>query len=105
MTSYRTRVLLDVECPLCKGRIQLTLGGAEEQEHPPQPQVNREQLAEQLSKYANDITVSRQPDGAKVVKPTHFLGDQRFKEISAIIKQLGGTYKSAGKDSCWVVPA
>lgn len=42
-------------------------------------------------------------DGHIIVKPKQFLGSTIFGDVCQVIRQLGGEYISAGKDSHWRV--
>lgn len=39
-----------------------------------------------------------------IVKPKQFLGSRQFGELAAIIKDMGGEYVSAGKESHFKIP-
>ena len=44
-------------------------------------------------------------DEVILVKPKHYLGTDKFRKISEIVKEFeGGAYISAGKDSHWRIP-
>jgi len=59
------------------------------------------QLAE---KYKDLIKIDRSPK-AVILRPTTWLGDKKWSEINGQVKQLGGTWITAGKESHWEVPA
>jgi len=39
-----------------------------------------------------------------VIKPTKYLGTENFAKIASIVRDAGGEYVSAGKDSCFKIP-
>ena len=39
-----------------------------------------------------------------ILKPVHFLGAEKWKEINDIVKNCGGKWIGAGKESNWEVP-
>ena len=39
-----------------------------------------------------------------VIKPKQFLGSENFAQIAAVVRNLGGEYVSAGKDSHFKIP-
>jgi hypothetical protein len=39
-----------------------------------------------------------------IVRPRHFLGSDNFAKIAAIVRNLGGEYISAGKESHFKIP-
>lgn len=44
-----------------------------------------------------------QKDDAVIIKPRQFLGSENFARIAEIVRQQGGQYVSAGKDSCFKI--
>lgn len=44
-------------------------------------------------------------EGAEIkIKPRQFLGSENFAKIASIVREVGGTYVSAGKESHFKVP-
>jgi hypothetical protein len=39
-----------------------------------------------------------------IVRPAHYLGSDNFAKIAAIVRNLGGSYVSAGKNSHFEIP-
>lgn len=49
------------------------------------------------------LTFEAQPD-ATIVRPKRFLGPEVFSKVASIIKELGGSYISVGKNSHFKIP-
>ncbi|MFW6117434.1 MAG: hypothetical protein ACOC6G_02495 [Thermoproteota archaeon] len=64
--------------------------------------TNLAEVQSQLREYADDLSISETEEEI-VVKPEGYLGRGKFKEIAAKMRELGGTYISAGKDSRFVI--
>jgi len=43
--------------------------------------------------------------GSTIIKPLEFLGSENYKKIVVLVKELGGEYVSAGKDSYFRIPS
>lgn len=56
-----------------------------------------------LSDYAKDLSISEGAEGI-VIRPVGYLGKEKFAAISEKVRDLGGTYISAGKESRFVIP-
>ena len=52
---------------------------------------------------ADMLSFEEQP-GAIIIRPRHFLGSENFAKIAATIKEKGGYYVSAGKESHFRIP-
>lgn len=67
------------------------------------PQVVKvDEIRSALAEYEADLTISEEPEGI-VIKPTRFLGREKFSLIAAKVRTLGGSYISAGKESRFVI--
>jgi len=56
----------------------------------------------QLSEYADDLSIAEEAEGF-VVRPVGYLGKEKFAAIAGKVRELGGTYISAGKESRFVI--
>jgi len=56
-----------------------------------------------LSEHLDELTIT-ETDDEIIVKPTGYLGREKFASVAGVIRELGGSYISAGKDSRFVVP-
>ena len=66
--------------------------------------VDIEGLKDEFSKeWQEHLDFSRE-DEYFMVKPKHYLGSDQFGELASIIRDLGGEYVSAGKDSHFRIP-
>ena len=72
-------------------------------EAPAPPRIIVESVRSRLAEYLEDINVSEEAEGI-VVKPTGYLGRDKFASIAAIVRELGGNYVSAGRESRFVIP-
>jgi len=64
-------------------------------------------LAELREAFPEDLRVLvdfEAVEGRVVIKPKRFLGRENFTRISEIVKQAGGEYVSAGRESHFLVP-
>jgi len=56
-----------------------------------------------LAAFLPDLTVTDEAEGI-LVKPTGYLGRDKFTSIASAVRELGGRYVSAGRDSRFVIP-
>jgi len=70
---------------------------------PPSGRVTVEFVRSRLTPYLANLTVHEDEEGI-VIKPTGFLGRDKFASIAAEVRALGGNYISAGRDSRFVIP-
>jgi len=59
-----------------------------------------------LQKYVDKrvVEITRKNDHIAEIRPKRYLGAMEYEEISKIVKELGGKYISAGKESRWEIP-
>jgi len=50
-----------------------------------------------------DMLNFEEKEDSIIIKPRRFLGSDNFAKIAAIVRNIGGEYISAGKDSCFKV--
>ncbi|MFW6111379.1 MAG: hypothetical protein ACOC6H_05015 [Thermoproteota archaeon] len=60
------------------------------------------EIQEELKEYTDDLSISEKEEGI-VVKPEGYLGRGKFASIAEKMRELGGTYISAGKNSRFVI--
>ena len=65
--------------------------------------VSVDRVKSRLDEFLEDLTVTQEEDEI-IVRPTGYLGRERFASIAAIVRELGGSYVSAGKESRFVIP-
>jgi len=96
---------LRVKCPRCQEELILDLlvppEAYKEPGKPRSPQDVSAALPEALQKL---VTVSAKDDDTITVKPNRYLGTEKFGILAQAIRDLGGEYVSAGKDSHFQVP-
>ena len=67
------------------------------------PSITLDLVQSRLVDYIEDLTIAVSIEGI-TVSPKAYLGRDKFASIAAIIRDLGGDYISAGKDSRFVIP-
>lgn len=70
---------------------------------PAPPRITVESVRSRLSEHIEELEVSEEVEGI-VVRPRSYLGRDKFASIAVIIKELGGSYISAGKESRFLIP-
>lgn len=70
---------------------------------PAPPPITLDLVRSRLVDYVEDLTIAVRIEGI-TVSPKAYLGRDKFASIAAIIRDLGGDYISAGKDSRFVIP-
>lgn len=89
---------MSFKCPSC-GTV-LLVAVEPEPEHGPKSDVDK--LADLIANFREDqqllLDFSDEGDHYKI-KPKQFLGSEKFAEIGAVVRELGGEYVSAGKES------
>jgi len=70
---------------------------------PAPPPITLDLVRSSLADYVEDLTIAVRIEGI-TVSPKAYLGRDKFASIAAIIRDLGGDYISAGKDSRFVIP-
>jgi len=68
------------------------------------PITSTKELEEKLPEDLRPLVTIEETNEAYIVKPRQFLGTENFTKILNIIRQHGGKYLSAGKDSHFEVP-
>ncbi len=62
-----------------------------------------ETVKARLAAFLSELTVTEEAEGI-VVRPTGYLGRDKFTSIAATVRGLGGRYVSAGRESRFVIP-
>lgn len=70
---------------------------------PAPPRIIVETVRARLAEHMKEVSVTEEEEGI-VVRPTGFLGRDKFSSIAAIVRELGGNYVSAGRESRFVIP-
>jgi len=68
------------------------------------PITSAKQLEEKLPEDLRPLVTIEETNEAYIVKPRQFLGTENFTKILNVIRQHGGQYVSAGKDSRFEIP-
>lgn len=66
--------------------------------------ITVEAVRARLAPYLSDVTVAEETEGV-VVRPTGYLGRDKFNAIAAVVRGLGGRYVSAGRESHFIIPS
>ena len=89
---------MSFECPNCHTRLLVAV--EPEPEHGPKSDVDK--LADLIANFREDqqllLDFSDEGDHYKIT-PKNFLGSEKFAEIGAVVRELGGEYISQGKES------
>jgi len=70
---------------------------------PSQPWITVESVSADLSPFIDDLDITEDEENI-VVMPKRYLGRKRFSEIAELMRELGGNYVSAGKESKFLIP-
>jgi len=62
------------------------------------------QVKNNFPKHLAELLTFEIKDDCAIVKPKQFLGSENFVTIAAIVRNLGGTYQSQGKESHFKIP-
>lgn len=62
-----------------------------------------EEVKSRLAEYLGELTISEEVEGI-IVRPAGYLGREKFTSIARIVREIGGSYISAGKDSRFAIP-
>jgi len=73
-------------------------------ERPSTPATEAEKIEARFPPLLADLLTFTEKDGKVIVKARQFLGSDNFAKIAGIIREVGGDYISAGKDSRFEVP-
>lgn len=88
---------MSFECPNCHTRL---LVAVEPEHHSKRSEIDL--LGDFIANFREDqqllLDFSDEGDHYKV-KPKNYLGSEKFAEIGAVVRKLGGSYISAGKES------
>ena len=63
-----------------------------------------EMLKEKFPENLKRLVTFEAVDNRIVVKPRGYLGNENFKQVAEIIRDAGGEYVSAGKESHFLIP-
>jgi len=72
-------------------------------EAPAPPGITVEAVRSRLAEYLKEISVTEEAEDI-VVRPTGYLGRDKFASIAAIVREMGGNYISAGRESRFLIP-
>jgi len=81
-----------------------TLGAPEAAPRPPEGIRTTEDVRVLFPKDLEEMLTFEESGEYIVVKPRQFLGSENFAKIASIIREAGGEYISAGKESHFKVP-
>ncbi len=70
----------------------------------PTARITVDEVKSKLAEYLGELTISEEVEGI-VVKPVGYLGREKFTSIARIVRELGGSYISAGKESRFAIPS
>jgi len=93
---------LSFECPNCHTKLLVAV--EPEEEHSPKGGIDK--LADFIANFRDDqqllLNFSDEGDHYKI-SPKNYLGSEKFAEIGAVVRKLGGEYVSQGKESHFIV--
>lgn len=72
-------------------------------EAPASLRITAESVRSRLAEYLGEVSVSDEEEGI-VIRPMGYLGRDKFASIAAIVRELGGNYISAGRESRFLIP-
>jgi len=67
------------------------------------PRTMVEEVKSKLAEHLDMLSITEEAEGI-IVRPTSYLGRDKFASIAALIRELGGNYISAGKESRFIIP-
>lgn len=68
------------------------------------PPTEFEGIKMMFPEYLENLLFFTEKDGKMIIKPRQFLGTENFTKIVSIVRGIGGTYVSAGKESHFELP-
>lgn len=89
--------MVEFKCPKCGVVLTVTVKGTVETDSISDVKALFPVELENLLIFEDKSTFVR-------VKPRQFLGTEYFSRIASIVREAGGEYVSAGKDSHFVIP-
>jgi len=69
----------------------------------PAPRITVDDVKSKLAEHLGELTISEEIEGI-VVRPVGYLGREKFTSIARIVRELRGSYISAGKESRFAIP-
>lgn len=66
------------------------------------PGLTVEEVKSALGEYEDVLSISEEDEGI-VVQPVSYLGKEKFATIASEVRELGGEYVSAGKESRFII--
>lgn len=87
--------------------IEITIRPSEEIQIEPtvqyMPGITLESVKKDLTSYLEDLKIMEDDENV-VVMPKRYLGRDRFAPLAELIRELGGSYVSAGRESKFLIP-
>jgi len=68
------------------------------------PPTELESVKMMFPEYLESLLSFTEKEGKLIIKPRQFLGTENFTKIASIVRGIGGTYVSAGKESHFELP-
>jgi hypothetical protein len=68
------------------------------------PAVKADELREKFPEDIRSLLEFNVEGDKCIIRPRHFLGSENFGKIASVVRENGGRYISAGKDSHFEVP-
>jgi len=81
-----------------------TVGRKKRGKRAPKPVAALEKISELFSEDLRSLLSFEETAAAWILKPRRFLGSENFSKIAAIVREAGGSYISAGKNSRFEIP-
>jgi hypothetical protein len=69
----------------------------------PAARITVEEVKSRLAEHLGELTIQEEVEGI-VIRPVGYLGREKFTSIARVIRELGGSYISAGKESRFTIP-
>jgi hypothetical protein len=90
---------MSFECPKCKTTFTLTEMKEREINMTP-----LERVVGSFPEEVQDLLDFKEQGDKIIIRPLQYLGSENFAKSAAVVRELGGEYVSAGKESHFVVP-
>jgi hypothetical protein len=95
--------MTEFKCPHCGAVLSVTV-----REHPaPETETKTVTLSSIKVAFPKDLEpllIFEDEGDIIMITPKEFLGSERFAEVAAVVRNLGGEYVSAGKNSHFKIP-
>jgi hypothetical protein len=80
-------------------RLQKESQGIKETKQVVESDERLEPLKQSFSKNLRQLLIFEEKQNYAIIKPRNFLGSNNFAKVASVVRNLGGEYVSAGKDS------